>query len=250
MNQATSLLQANRLKAIIEYRCIRRDSAGRYSLTDIHEMSGRHSCHIPGNWNRRGRIDHVIDTFRQLYPNVDPLVVVTIGVRANRGTFAVEELAILYASWISEEHGQRIREAIASGKPLDSDEALKIKASKIFSRAIGLDDAANDPIEPMSKPALIRFVLDYISSRRVVAARDIRDVLFSVTGEDITSNRIGVILGQLGCEGRSVGGINLQVTPLGFHAGLSLDSLDNELTDARQDDLDGVRIRLNKALAA
>ncbi|OQR29415.1 hypothetical protein BWR15_26970 [Pseudomonas sp. T] len=252
LNQRPTLLQIQRQTSLLEYAFIRRDAAGRYSLTDIHEMAGRHNRHQPSAWRQGSRVDHLIEAFRLLdsYPDIDPLVTVTAGPIAARGSFAVEELAILYASWISEEHGQRIREAIASGKPLESDEDLKIKAIKIFSRAIGLDDAANEPIEPMSKPALIRFVQDYISTRRVVASRDIRDVLFSVTGEDITSNRIGRILGQLGCEAKVVSGINLQVTLLGFDSGLSLDSTDNELSEARRQDLDGVRIRLNKALAA
>ncbi|MBD9631411.1 KilA-N domain-containing protein [Pseudomonas sp. PDM19] len=247
MNQRPTLLQIQRQTSLLEYAFIRRDAAGRYNLANIHEMAGGYSRDKPGNWRQGGRLNDLIDRFRDSYPGIDLVVVVNSGPTANRGTYPVEELAKLYASWVSEEHSQRIREAIAAGKPFESDEDLKIKAIKIFSHAIGLENAANDPIEPMSKPALIRFVLDYISTRRVVAARDIRDVLFSVTGEEITSNRIGIILVDLGCEWKTVGSTKLQVTPLGVNAGLSLDSTDNELTDARQDDLDGVRERLNRA---
>lgn len=249
MSNATSLLQIQRLTSLLEYQFIRRDAAGRYNLADIHEMAGRHTRCIPGNWNRNGRVEHLIEAFRlrSSYPNLEPLAVVKTGPRTGCGTFAVEELAILYADWISPEHGQRIREAMASGKSVESDIELKIKALRLMSRTLGFEDAANDAVQPMGKPALIRFVQDYIRTRRVVTSKDITAVLMSVTGEDNPSRRVGNILVQLGCEWRTVGSAKLYLTPLGFESDLSLDSTDNELTQARQEDLDSVRLRLNAA---
>lgn len=251
MSNVIPFTHVRRIGALLDSQSIRRDSAGRYSLTDIHRMAGRHARHMPSNWTLRGRVDHIIDTFRQLYPNVEPLVAVTAGPNAARGTYAIAELATLYADWIDPELGLRVRELIFAGATVQNDHEACIQAAALLTEAYGgrftVSVAVND--EPPSAPDIdieyvTRLIANYIRDRKVVANVDIRETVHNLIGVDVHSNTIGLILGQLGCEAKQVGNGKLFITPLGLASGLSLESSSPLLTAAHIDGVNTAAVRL------
>lgn len=250
MSNVIPFTHVRRIGALLDSQSIRRDSAGRYNLADIHRLGGRHVRHKLGAWRQRGRIDHVIDTFRQLYPNIDPLLVVRGG-GPTAGTYAIAELATLYADWIDPELGLRVRELISAGATVQNAHEACIQAAALLTEAYGgkftVSVAVND--EAPSAPDfdldyVTRLIANYIRDRKVVANVDIRETIHNLIAVDVYPHRIGLILGQLGCQAKQVGSGKLFITPLGFESGLSLNSAGPVLTAAHIDGVNTAAVRL------
>ena len=84
---------------------IRRDAAGRYCLNDLHQASGGHTRHKPGNWLMLGKTRELIEEIESQQGVLEiqqaPVQMVNDGF-AN-STYAIKELvyAYAYATWIS-----------------------------------------------------------------------------------------------------------------------------------------------------
>lgn len=250
MSNVIPFTHVRRIGALLDSQSIRRDSAGRYNLADIHRLGGRHARHQPSHWTQGGRIDHVIDTFRQLYPNVEPLVTVRGG-GPTAGTYAIAELAILYADWIDPELGLRVRELIAAGATVQNVYESYVQAAALLTEASAgkftVSVAVND--EAPSAPDIdleyvSRLIANYIRDRKVVAIVDIRETIHNLIGVDVNACRIGAVLRQLGCEAKTVGSNYIYITPLGFASGLSLGSAGPLLTAAHIDGVNTAAARL------
>lgn len=251
MSNVIPFTHVRRIGALLDSQSIRRDAAARYSLADIHRLGGRYSRHTPGNWRHSDRVDHVIGMFRQLYPNVDPLVTVTAGPRVGRGTYAIAELATLYADWIDPELGLRVRELIAAGATVQNVYESYVQAAALLTEASGgkftVSVAVNDealPAPEYDSEYIVRLVASYIRDRKVVAIVDVREAIHNLIGMDIHSNTIGRILRQLDCQFKQAGSGHLYITPLGLASGLSLESAGPLLTAAHIDGVNTAAARL------
>ncbi len=78
---------------------VRQDTAGRYSLNDLHRAAGGEDRHQPSNWLRVGSTSELIDEWlnsSDLRNCVQPVESIQ-----RQGTYAVRELVYAYAMWIS-----------------------------------------------------------------------------------------------------------------------------------------------------
>lgn len=104
---------------------VRRDSAGRFSLNDLHRAAGGEKRHGPSYWlanaQTRGLIDELAAEPGPTGIPGGPLVTVNDGL--NNGTWAVRELVYAYAMWISPAFHLRViraYDALVSGPaPVD-----------------------------------------------------------------------------------------------------------------------------------
>jgi len=78
---------------------IRRDSAGRFCLNDLHRAAGAESARQPSNWLRLDTIHALIEEIS----NSSDVMSKAIAVAAGRhgGTYVVRELVYAYAMWVS-----------------------------------------------------------------------------------------------------------------------------------------------------
>lgn len=245
---------ARRITALIDSQTLRRDAEGRYSLTDIHRMSGRFARHRPGSWAQSAPVNHQTDTFRDLYLNFEPIVVATTGPIADRGTYAIAELAILYADWIDPSLGQRLRALIAAGSTVQDAHECYVQAAALLTEAsegrLTVTVTVNDnvPDTPAYDPDYItRLIASYVDGRKVVAIVDVRETVHNLIGVDIDSWQVGRILRQLCCQRKHTGHGDLYITPLGLESGLSLDSAGPLLTEAHIVGLRSADVRLAAA---
>jgi hypothetical protein len=89
---------------------IRQDVVGRYCLNDLHKASGGNEKHAPNRWLRYDHAKRLIEAFKRRYfaaylggeveTEVEPVSVVP---GRHRTTFAVLQLMLSYAMWISED---------------------------------------------------------------------------------------------------------------------------------------------------
>jgi KilA-N domain len=90
---------------IIANTQIRRDTAGRYCLNDLHQASGGAKRHQPSDWLRLKQTQELVEEVLKSpeglreFPELNP--VETTEGRYGGGTYAVKELVYAYAMWIS-----------------------------------------------------------------------------------------------------------------------------------------------------
>lgn len=83
---------------IIASSTIRQDSAGRYSLNDLHRAAGGENRHRPSIWVENRQTRQLAD---QLESEAGIPALVSIHGSAAPGTYAARELVYAYAMWIS-----------------------------------------------------------------------------------------------------------------------------------------------------
>jgi hypothetical protein len=111
---------------------IRIDTAGRYSLNDLHKAAGAEPRHRPSLWLENQQTNDLIaELGRQEGDAGIPASVVSMKGGLHQGTYAAKELVYAYAMWISPKfHLEVIRtfDAIATGKHAPA--PCKAKAEK------------------------------------------------------------------------------------------------------------------------
>lgn len=99
---------------------IRTDSAGRFSLNDLHKAAGGEPRHRPSLWLENQQTAALVDELHGESGEAgNPASVVSIKGGLSQGTYAAKELVYAYAMWISAKfHLQVIRtfDAVATGK--------------------------------------------------------------------------------------------------------------------------------------
>jgi hypothetical protein len=91
----------NQLQAIqIDSIVIRQDSEGRYCLNDLHKAAGGLTKDSPSNWDRRDRIEPLLEELKNSSIWKGIAFITSVGGR-NGGTFVCKELVYAYAMWIS-----------------------------------------------------------------------------------------------------------------------------------------------------
>ena len=71
------------------------DSEGRYNLNALHKASGGEAIKAPAQWVRSKQVKELLEE----YKTMQNCIVSKSG--RNGGTYAIEELAVAYATWIS-----------------------------------------------------------------------------------------------------------------------------------------------------
>lgn len=77
---------------------IRRDAEGRFCLNDLHRAAGGEDRHGPKRWMVNASTHEVIAALKDENPSFEP---VDLSRGRYGGTYAVEDLALSYAMWIS-----------------------------------------------------------------------------------------------------------------------------------------------------
>lgn len=131
---------------------IRCDAAGRYCLNDLHQASGGHKRHQPGDWMRLKQTQELVAEWLKSAEGLReipeaPLVTVNDGF--GNGTYAVKELVYAYAMWISAAfhlHVIRAYDALVTARQADAPPPLLsqpqhradqlVAASRIFGSAM------------------------------------------------------------------------------------------------------------------
>lgn len=93
------------------------DAEGRYNLNALHRASGLGDHKSPNRWLRHTPAKELIEAVKNLTPlkASEPINTVSVG---TPGTFAIEQLAVAYANWISPAfYLQVIDTFLASKKP-------------------------------------------------------------------------------------------------------------------------------------
>lgn len=127
---------------VIAGETIRRDSAGRYCLNDLHRAAGGELRHRPGLWLRLDQTEDLVTELIAAGGNcTDPcsLPVATVEGRGG-GTYVARELVYAYAMWISP--------------------AFHLQVIRAYDAAVTAPPA--DPMKLLNDPAALRgLLLDY-----------------------------------------------------------------------------------------
>lgn len=127
---------------VIAGETIRRDSAGRYCLNDLHRVAGGAARHQPALWRRRGQTEDLVTELLILHGNSTDLQSSPIASVEGRngGTYVVKELVYDYAMWISP--------------------AFNLQVIRAYDSVVTAPPA--DPMKLLNDPAALRgLLLDY-----------------------------------------------------------------------------------------
>ena len=124
---------------IIANTQIRQDAAGRYCLNDLHQASGGHGRHKPGNWLRLDQVRELIVEIEKPDESEEALLrseqrsaIVTLQGGFEQGTDVVKELVYAYAMWISAAfhlHVIRAYDAMVMGQGASDPSAVAVAAT-------------------------------------------------------------------------------------------------------------------------
>jgi len=145
---------------------VRQDSEGRYCLNDLHKAAGSQKNHQPSNWLRTQQTQDLIAEI----PHIRG-----IDQKKGVGTFAVKELAISYAMWISASFSLKViraydaLQAQPKAPPSTSSiETYQVKILTVFTRGdepVQYIIPYNSCVVNGTDPVAVRtFISEYVSS--------------------------------------------------------------------------------------
>ena len=79
------------------------DSEGRFNLNALHKMSGLGTEKRPGEWLKNGPAQELVEELSKVRTVASPKIAAVNSIRGGntQGTFAVKQIAVAYANWIS-----------------------------------------------------------------------------------------------------------------------------------------------------